>query len=69
MLQMEHLCGITQPVGEWNLLPLCPRALVFVGSTDHNVYALNDSTGALVWNYTTGGYVDSGPAVANGWSS
>ena len=33
---------------------------------DDNVYALNASTGAKLWSYTTGGYVDSSPAVANG---
>jgi PGF-CTERM protein len=37
-----------------------------VGSYDHNVYALNASTGAKVWNYTTGLMVLSSPAVANG---
>jgi outer membrane protein assembly factor BamB len=39
---------------------------VFAGSQDHNVYALNASTGALVWNYTTGRAVASSPAVADG---
>jgi outer membrane protein assembly factor BamB len=29
-------------------------------------YALKASTGALLWNYTTSGTVDSSPAVANG---
>jgi eukaryotic-like serine/threonine-protein kinase len=29
-------------------------------------YALNASTGAKLWSYTTGGYVSSSPAVANG---
>ena len=32
----------------------------------YNVYALNATTGALLWNYTTGGSVYSSPAVANG---
>jgi outer membrane protein assembly factor BamB len=30
------------------------------------VYALNARTGAKLWSYTTGGAVDSPPAVANG---
>jgi outer membrane protein assembly factor BamB len=37
-----------------------------MGSLDNNTYALNAYTGAKLWNYTTGGYVDSSPAVVNG---
>ena len=42
------------------------NGVVYVGSDDHNVYALNASTGAKLWSFTTGDYVDSSPAVANG---
>ncbi len=31
-----------------------------------NLYALNASTGALLWKYTTGSLVQSSPAVVNG---
>jgi outer membrane protein assembly factor BamB len=31
------------------------------------VYALDASTGALRWSYTTGGGVDSSPAVSGGF--
>jgi len=37
-----------------------------VGSDDHNLYALNATTGAKLWNYTSRGWVESSPAVANG---
>jgi outer membrane protein assembly factor BamB len=40
--------------------------VVYVGSYDGNVYALNATTGANVWNFTTGASVYSSPAVANG---
>jgi outer membrane protein assembly factor BamB len=40
--------------------------VVYVGSTDKRVYALNASTGALLWSFPTGGAVYSSPAVANG---
>jgi outer membrane protein assembly factor BamB len=30
------------------------------------VYALNAATGAQLWSFTTGGFVNSSPAVANG---
>ena len=39
---------------------------VYVGSWDNKVYCLNASTGAHIWNYTTGGKVMSSPAVADG---
>jgi outer membrane protein assembly factor BamB len=40
--------------------------VVYVGSYDGNIYALNATTGANVWNYTTGASVYSSPSVANG---
>ena len=40
--------------------------IVYVGSWDNNVYALNATTGTKVWNYKTGGSVISSPTVANG---
>ena len=38
----------------------------FGGGEDNNVYALNASTGAKLWSFTTGNSVESSPAVANG---
>ena len=46
--------------------PAVANGVVYVGSIDDNVYALNAATGAKLWGYTTGSYVDSSPAVANG---
>ena len=46
--------------------PAVANGVVYVGSDDDNVYALNASTGALLWSYTTGNDVYSSPAVANG---
>jgi outer membrane protein assembly factor BamB len=46
--------------------PAVANGVVYVGSEDNNVYALNAKTGALLWNYTTGNSIDSSPAVANG---
>jgi outer membrane protein assembly factor BamB len=39
---------------------------VYVGSGDNNVYALDASTGSLLWSYATGGPVSSSPALVNG---
>jgi outer membrane protein assembly factor BamB len=46
--------------------PAVADGIVYFGSTDHNVYALNAGTGAKLWSYTTGDQVYSSPAVANG---
>ena len=46
--------------------PAVVNGVVYVGSGANNVYALNASTGAPLWSYTTGGGVTSSPAVANG---
>jgi outer membrane protein assembly factor BamB len=42
------------------------NGVVYVGSDDSNVYALNATTGAKLWSYSTGGGVYSSPAVVNG---
>ena len=38
---------------------------MYVGSTDHNVYALRASDGTKLWSYDTGAAVYPRPAVAN----
>ena len=40
--------------------------VVYVGSEDGNVYALNAGSGVQLWNYTTGCPVFSSPAVVDG---
>jgi outer membrane protein assembly factor BamB len=39
---------------------------VYVGSGDNNLYAFDAATGALRWTQSTGGLVNSSPAVADG---
>ena len=47
--------------------PAVANGVVYVGSFDNNVYALNANNGAAgVWSYTFGSAVYSSPAVANG---
>jgi outer membrane protein assembly factor BamB len=46
--------------------PAVANGVVYVGSNDGNVYALNASTGAKLWSYGTGYMVEGGVAVANG---
>ena len=46
--------------------PAVSDGVVYIGSNDGNVYALNAATGAQVWSFTTGGIVYSSPAVVSG---
>ncbi len=46
--------------------PAVVNGVVYDGSDDGAVYALNMSDGSLVWKYQTGASVDSSPAVVNG---
>jgi outer membrane protein assembly factor BamB len=46
--------------------PAVVDGVVYVGSDDDNVYALNATTGRRLWYYPTGNLVESSPAVANG---
>ena len=42
------------------------NGIVYAGSQDKNIYAVDAENGNLVWNYTTGGPIVTSPAVADG---
>jgi outer membrane protein assembly factor BamB len=46
--------------------PAVTNGLIYIGSDDHKLYALNATTGAFVWSYTTGNMIYSSPIVTNG---
>jgi outer membrane protein assembly factor BamB len=46
--------------------PAVVNGIVYIGSNDHNIYALNATTGAVIWTVTTGNIVYSSPAVVGG---
>ena len=46
--------------------PVVANGLVYFGSGDTNIYALDASTGALKWKFKTGDVVHASPALANG---
>jgi outer membrane protein assembly factor BamB len=52
--------------GEVTSSPAEADGIMYVGSQDDKIYALNATTGATLWTGTTGAPVDSSPAVANG---
>jgi outer membrane protein assembly factor BamB len=45
--------------------PVVANGVVYVGSNDNGVYALDALTGAYLWSFATQGPVQSSPAVAN----
>ncbi len=46
--------------------PTVASGVVYVGSDDYSIHALNAITGAFIWRYQTGFYVTSTPTVASG---
>jgi len=52
--------------GEVHSSPAVVGNVVYIGSHDWSVYALNAYTGAKIWSHTTGSAVSSSPAVFGG---
>ena len=46
--------------------PAVAGGVIYVGSTDHNLYAVNLAEGSQKWKFKTGSGVNSSPAVAGG---
>ena len=46
--------------------PVLANGVLYLGAQDGNVYALNATTGTLLWKYHAGYEVEFAPAVANG---
>ncbi|XHH10519.1 MAG: PQQ-binding-like beta-propeller repeat protein [Candidatus Bathyarchaeia archaeon] len=44
--------------------PSVVNGIVYFGSQDHNIYAVNAKSGFLIWNFTTNNTVESSVAVA-----
>jgi len=59
-------CGVYATNDYVDSSPAVANGVVYVGSNDNNVYALNARTGAKLWSYATGNEVIRSPAVANG---
>jgi outer membrane protein assembly factor BamB len=51
--------------GEFYSTPAVAFGRVYAGNNDDRVYSFDEKTGTLAWTHSTGGYVYSGPAVAN----
>ena len=46
--------------------PAIVNGVVYAGSTDHNLYAVELESGTLKWKFKTGGRVNSSPGVSGG---
>src|SRR4051794_29442631 len=46
--------------------PVLENGVLYFGSDDHNIYAVDASSGVQKWKRTTGGPVPATPAVAGG---
>jgi eukaryotic-like serine/threonine-protein kinase len=53
-------------VGSISNSPVVANGVVYVGSEDHSLYALDAQSGKLLWSYKTGNYILTSPAVVNG---
>ena len=51
--------------GEFYSTPAVAYGRVYAGNNDDRVYSFDQKDGTLAWSYSTGGYVYSGPVVAN----
>jgi outer membrane protein assembly factor BamB len=51
--------------GEFYSTPALAYGRVYAGNNDTRVYSFDQKDGTLAWSYSTGGYVYSGPVVAN----
>jgi len=52
--------------GEVRSSPVVAGGKIFIGGRDGSVWALDAETGAIMWQYSTEGYVDATPAASNG---
>ena len=55
------------PTGDWVVnKPVVVDGVVYAGSNDFNVYALDADTGTLLWSFDTGSSISTAPTVADG---
>ncbi len=62
----QHVWGYQPAMAVWSSASLAvieDRAVVAVGSYDHNVYLFNACNGEQLWRYTTGGGVYQAPVI------
>jgi outer membrane protein assembly factor BamB len=70
VLSPSNVAGLNETwrstMGPMQSSPIVANGIVYLGSFDGNLYALDASTGAYLWSYFIGDWISSSPAVANG---
>ena len=66
MPSRETNFGILPPTARSTPRPRWSNGVVYVGSNDNHLYALDAATGAMLWSHDTGAWVQSTPAVSGG---
>jgi outer membrane protein assembly factor BamB len=72
--QVISLSNVSQLSKQWSFQtglfirssPAVANGMVYFGSDDHNLYALNASTGQKLWTFPTNDAIRSSPAIVNG---
>jgi outer membrane protein assembly factor BamB len=63
----DHVWSYQHRAGPWSTtiasVTLDGRTLIFAGSYDHNLYAVDARSGHEVWRFTTGGRIDAAPVL------
>lgn len=70
----SNLYAFSTSTGNWNVVtggqidssPEVANGIVYFGSEDHNLYAVNAATGTILWTFTSGNAIVSSPAVSKG---
>jgi outer membrane protein assembly factor BamB len=65
-LKWQNPLGVPSSAFFLESSPAVANGVVYVGSVEGIVYALNANTGARLWSFATGREVESSPAIANG---
>ncbi len=45
--------------------PVVAQGIIYIGSRDYNLYAIDGVTGAVRWKFKAGSYIDNAPVVAD----
>lgn len=64
--QLQGLKWTFKAGGELYSSPAAADGLIFIGSTNGNLYAIDQDSGSLKWKFATKGRIVSSPAVASG---
>jgi eukaryotic-like serine/threonine-protein kinase len=65
-LPQGQVTAIFSVNGEICTSPVLAQGIIYFGSSDHRLYALDAATGSKLWEFKTGSWICSSPAVVKG---